>query len=122
MDKAKVQALHLEFARDIRPLLVANGRNNVLKVASFLSRNVRSNVTVDEMAARIVSSCQSSRTIALQMWMSDFKKIHGEQVHEKLVHIIRHYSNRAALSESEQAYYQQLRQAEVSETYQVKNK
>ena len=116
-EQERVQTLHLEFIREIRPLLQADGRNSVLKVSMFLASNVRSSVPFDEMAQRIILACRSSRKIALQIWMSDLKKLHGEQLHEKLVHIIRHYSTRAAFTEREKHYYEQLREAEVSETY-----
>ncbi|MFJ7953968.1 hypothetical protein ACIQZG_20925 [Lysinibacillus sp. NPDC096418] len=108
-----VQALHNEFLETIRPILQASGRNNVYKVAQFVIRNVRGGIDEIELANRISNMCAKSRTIALQIWISDLKKIHQEHTHYQIILLIKFYKKRAALTELEKAYYEQLRKSEV---------
>lgn len=118
MDKAKVEELHKNFVEVIRPLLKANGRNNISKVSQYFSRNVRSGIEERELAERLLFNARRSRKDhALVIWASDFKVIHQEQALDHIVVLINFYKKRAALNELEQKYYEQLRKAEVVETF-----
>lgn len=117
MDKAKVEALHTEFVEEIRPLLKANGRNNMAKVSQYFSRNVRRGIDERMLAERLLfNSRRSRKDKALVIWASDLKVIHKEQAIEQVVKLIQFYKKRSALTESERAYYEELRKVEVTET------
>lgn len=118
MDRSKVEALYKVFVEKVRPILKANGRNNIEKVSQYFSRNVRSNINEKELAVRLLSSARHSRKDkALVIWASDLKVIYKEQAIEQVVKLIQFYKKRSALTESERAYYEELRKVEVTETF-----
>lgn len=119
MDKLKVQATHREFVEVIRPLLQADGRNNVIKVAQFINRNVRSDISIEEQIDRVKGACRRSRVIALQIWISDLHKLFKDQVDVKIRQVIEHYLVRNNFSDAERTYFEQLRREEVQETYTI---
>lgn len=119
MDKAKVHEKHVEFVEVIRPLLQADNRNNITKVAAFISRNARGDLPLEEQVRRIKGVCRRSRTIALQIWLSDLSKIYKDQVDNKIMQIIRHYCERNKFNAEERVYFEQLRKEEVNNTYKM---
>ncbi len=118
MDKIKVEALHKVFVEDVRPILKANGRNNIAKVSHYFNRNVRSNIDEKELAVRLWSSARHSRKDkALVIWASDLKVIYKERAIDQVIKLIQFYKKRSALTEHERIYYEVLRKAEVTETF-----
>lgn len=118
MNKTKIEGLHTEFVEVIRPLLKANGRNSISNISQYFSRNVRSGIDERELAERLLFNARRSRKDrALVIWASDFKVIHQEQALDFIVVLIKFYKDRAALTELEQEYYEQLRKTEVAETF-----
>ncbi|MGA3600774.1 hypothetical protein [Lysinibacillus agricola] len=118
MDKEKVEALHKAFVEVIRPILKANGRNNMAKVSQYFSRNVRRGIDERMLAERLLFNARRSRKDkALVIWTSDLKVIHKEQAVEQVVKLIQFYKKRSLLTESERAHYEELRKAEVTETF-----
>ncbi|WP_375199494.1 hypothetical protein [Bacillus sp. RS11] len=118
MDKVKVEALHKAFVEVIRPILKANGRNNMAKVFQYFSRNVRRGIDERMLAERLLFNARRSRKDkALVIWASDIKVIHKEQAVEQVVKLIQFYKKRSMLNENERIYYEELRQVEVIETF-----
>lgn len=118
MDKARVEALHKVFVEDVRPILKANGRNNMAKVSQYFSRNVRNGIDERILAERLLFNARRSRRDkALVIWASDIKVIHKEQAKEQVIKLIQFYKKRSMLTESERTYYEELRQVEVIETF-----
>ncbi|WP_342545783.1 hypothetical protein [Lysinibacillus sp. FSL K6-4013] len=113
-----VKKLHHKFIKEIRPILKANGRNNMAKVSQYFNRNVRRGIDERMLAERLLFNARRSRKDkALVIWASDLKVIHKEQAIEQVVKLIQFYKKRSALNERERAYYEELRKVEVTETF-----
>ncbi|EON73837.1 hypothetical protein [Lysinibacillus sphaericus] len=90
--------MHTKFVEVIRPLLKANGRNNISKVSQYFSRNVRSGINELELTERLLFNARRSRKDrALVIWASDFKVIHQEHALDHVMKLINFYKERTAL-------------------------
>lgn len=103
-----IQLLHTEFSRDIKPLFIASGRNNVEVVGEYIGRNIRASLGFEEAVRRIEWTCKNSKTPALKIWIMDFEKIYEERTFEKLSEIVAHYSKRAGFTPAQKRYFEKL--------------
>ena len=110
LDHAKVEVLHERFVNEVRPILVARGRNRVDDVAQYVSMAAtRSNEPATTVAERVLLNARKSRRYPLAFWASDTRVLHKAEAINQVAILIDYYRDRATLSEGELNHLDKLR-------------